>query len=85
MDDLEIPLPGRGEPNFQLPILVPLDGIHAANLYFDWGQRTVGFGQCSIHIEDGKVTADTEGMGKEWLRRALYAAVDTLVDNATLE
>jgi hypothetical protein len=85
MDDLKIPLPGRGEPDFQLPILVTLDGLYAASLYFDWSQETVGFGQCSIYIKDGKVIANAEGMGKEWLRRALYAAVDALVDQATLK
>jgi hypothetical protein len=84
--DLNVPLPGRGAPDFQQPIQVSPDGVHGASLYFDWGQRTVGFGQCSIHRDSktGEITADTEGMGKEWLRRALYAAVDVLVENAKL-
>lgn len=85
--NLNVPLPGRGKPDFQQPVVVPIEGMHTASLYFDWGQQTVGFGQCSIHrnSETGVVTANTEGMGKEWLRRALHAAVDALVDAAVIE
>jgi hypothetical protein len=69
-------------PDFNKPINVDLDGIHWAKIYFVWSQETVGFGECSISkLENGELVADTEGMGKEWVRRALYAVVDTLVEN----
>lgn len=73
-------------PNFEAPISVTVDNMFDASLYFDWSQDTVGFGQCSIGMnEDGTVTAYTECMGKEWLRRALYAAVDALVEQAEIK
>lgn len=89
MDDIEsfnMPIPGsRRRPDFNQPIEVAPESLHAAHLYFSWGQQTVGFGQCSISLApDGSVSAGTEGMGKEWLRRALYAAVDALVEQAKL-
>lgn len=85
---LNIPVPGSGrQSDFTQPVRVTLDDLHNAHFYFSWAQQTVGFGQCSISRDPatGQVSADTEGMGKEWLRRALYAAVDTLVENAKLD
>lgn len=75
----------RFKPDFNAPIEIELDGIFTANLYFGWEQRTVGFGQCTVSLENGKLTADTECMSREWLRRALHALADTLADNAELE
>lgn len=73
------------QPDFNAPISVELRDIHAANLYFSWGQQTVGFGECRIGIQpDGSLTASTENMSREWLRRALHAVVDTLVDAVEL-
>lgn len=86
--NLNIPLPGSGRcPDFQQPISVTRDDLHAAHLYFSWGQKTVGFGQCSIQIDEqtGEITADTENMSREWLRRALHAVADMLADEAKLE
>jgi hypothetical protein len=86
LEHLHIPLPG-GAPDFQAPITVEHSGIHAASLYFSWEQQTVGFGQCTLHLDPdtGAIRADTEGMSAEWLRRALHALVDTLVDEAQVE
>lgn len=73
-------------PDYNQPIEVAVEDLHVARLYFNWGQNTIGFGQCSLYRnEDGTIAAHTEGMNKEWLRRALYAVVDTLVDNATVD
>lgn len=75
------------KPDFTQPIVVEKDDIHQVALYFNWGQNTIGFGQCSIHFdpETGAIKADTENMDREWLRRALHSLVDTLVDNAVIE
>lgn len=75
--------PSVFEHDFNAPIKVPETGLFGASFYFSWSQPTVGFGQCSIGIdENGKVSSDLEGMGLEWTRRALYAAVDTLIEMA---
>ena len=42
-------------------------------LILSW-TSTIGFGQLEITInEDGKATADTEGLGREFLRQSLIA------------
>lgn len=66
-----------GGPDFQQPIQV-LD-IVKAYMYFHWSQETIGFGECFVSLFDGKISMDAEGMGPEWTRRALYAAVDKLI------
>jgi hypothetical protein len=70
------------KPDFNQPIIVEIDDIFWGNFYFRWRQSTVGFGELSISKKEGSddVAAETEGMGPEWTRRALYAAVDALID-----
>lgn len=65
--------------NFNSPIKIKLC---SAEFYFQWGQPTVGFGNFSISMKRGHICADTEGMGPEWCRRAMYAAVDALIEKA---
>lgn len=73
------------KPDFEAPIFVHADGIHGTEIYFNWVQRTVGFGQLSVNrTEDGKLQIMNECMSKEWVRRALHAYVDALVDAAEL-
>lgn len=77
-------MPPDGHPDFERPITIAM--IHSANLYATWSQPTVGCGEFHISLnKDGSITADTEMMGREWLRRALHAAVDVLVDQAAIE
>jgi hypothetical protein len=65
---------------------VDLDDLLSAQLYFNWRQAKCGFGQLSItRNSEGLVTCMNENMSRRWVRRALHAAVDTLVDNARLE
>lgn len=51
-----------------------------------WGQENHGFGQLYLSLSEhqtewGKVlSGGLEFMPKEWVRKALYAAVDSLVD-----
>lgn len=54
--------------------------IHGFNAYFTWGQDTVGFGELSVSVKDGKVSMDTEGMGRDWTRRALHSLVETILE-----
>lgn len=68
------------EPNFEAPISI--NAIHSFGMYIHWKQPTIGFGEFSIGYKDGKVSADTEGMGPEWCRRAMYAAVDAIIEQA---
>lgn len=75
----DLPMPSD-KPDFQLPISVY--HIQLFNAYIAWGQETIGFGDLSITVTDGKIRSDTEGMGKEWVRRALYATVDKVVEEA---
>ncbi len=68
------------------PVLVELDEIHGASLYFCWAQAKCGFGELSIgKREDGTVSCMNEAMSRRWVRKALHAAIDTLVDAAKLE
>lgn len=68
------------------PIEVPIEEIHSASLYFSWGQRKCGFGQLSIGMnkDTREITSMNEGMSRRWVRKALHAAIDTLVDNAKM-
>jgi len=67
--------------DFKQPVTI--DSTHSFQAYFTWGQPTVGFGEFAINIVDGEVRSlDSECMGKEWSRRALYALVDAVVEEA---
>lgn len=60
------------------PVLVDDEDIIGFNIYFNWRQVGVGFGQ--LHISknsDGTFTASTETMSRSWSRAAILAAVDT--------
>ncbi|MGZ8317530.1 MAG: hypothetical protein ACXWVD_00375 [Telluria sp.] len=71
---------------YRAPVQVSLAGIHVARLYFDWSREGTGFGQLSIgKQEDGRVTCMNECMGRAFVRDALHAAIDALVDAAELE
>ncbi len=61
---------------------VTISTAHSFSMYFDWSQHTVGFGQFSASFKNGKYSTDTEGMGREWSRRAMYALVDKVCDEA---
>jgi hypothetical protein len=77
------PLPTR-ETDWDAPINVMLADVHSFKAYISWSQRTVGFGQLSLSAEAGlkeiKLTGDLEGMNKDWVRKALYAMIDSIVD-----
>jgi hypothetical protein len=60
---------------------VKLNGVHTTHLYFNWSHPQVGFGQMSVDLVDGKLTADTECMGPISTKKILYALVDELVAN----
>lgn len=68
------------------PVEVDLHDIMTFRVYFNWGQKTVGHGQCDVgvkvHKEDGnavmRIFGDTERMGREWTRSALHALIDTI-------
>ncbi len=75
--DSSLPLPSS-DTDFNAPIKI--GDIYGFSTYFTWGQQSVGFGELSISIKNGVVNADTEGMGKEWCRRALYALVDKVLE-----
>lgn len=68
------------DPDFKQPIQITT--IHSVGLYVTWGQDTVGFGELALSCKDGVIRADTEGMSKEWTRRALYALADKIVEEA---
>lgn len=71
---------------YRAPVRIDLAGIHSASLYFDWAREGTGFGQLSIGKDkDGRVSCMNEAMGRAFVRDALHAAVDVLVDAAELE
>lgn len=86
----ELPIPtvllhrSKLEEAFKGPIDISLFGVHSFQTYFNWGQEKIGFGQFSLGVknEDDHVciSADTEGMGLEWTRRALHTLVDKIMD-----
>lgn len=59
---------------------IQINDLHLVTIFVTWEQDTIGFGELTIDINDGKISVDTEGMSKEWTRRALYALADKLVD-----
>lgn len=71
-------------PDWDQPVQVDLHDIYKFSAYFDWGQKTVGFGQLSLTIAPDKtvvkVAGDTETMGREWVRKALHALADTVAN-----
>lgn len=51
--------------------------------YFDWSQPGCGFGQLSFSTDrTGRLTCDSECMGREWVRAALHALADHVADTA---
>lgn len=60
--------------------------VGSFSIDMSWGQENCGFGQlymsvCEHPTEWGKVlSGGLEFMSKEWVRKALHAAVDSLVD-----
>lgn len=67
------------------PIVV--DAIHNADVYFDWGWKGCGFGQLSFHYdrETKKITCMDECMGREGVRKLLYALADYIANTAVLD
>jgi hypothetical protein len=59
-----------------------VDTVHAVNLYFDWSWPRCGFGQCAIWQDEttGELRFDAEGMGRDNVRRMLYALADKIAD-----
>ena len=51
-----------------------------------WSQDDCGFGQLSFKYDEATKTlvCDDECMGREWIRKALYALADHVADTATL-
>lgn len=74
------------KPDWTKPVEVSLHDIIKCDLYFNWSQETVGFGQLAVSVklvkEEGntvmRVTGDTEAMGREWTTKALHALVDAI-------
>lgn len=64
-----------------------IGSLHSANAYFDWSWRGCGFGQLhfSFHPETGKVTCDSEHMGRERVRTILIALANHIADTCELE
>jgi hypothetical protein len=66
------------------PIQISIDNVMLFNAYFNWRQVGCGFGQLSlgIHQKDGHtvIIGSPEGKNKEWMRQALHALVDTVMD-----
>lgn len=56
--------------------------IHRTSIYISWSQKTVGFGQLSVGYRNGSFGVDSEGMSKEWTRKALYALADKIIEEA---
>jgi hypothetical protein len=51
--------------------------------YIQWGQKGCGFGQLAFGPDKGgRLTCDSECMGREWVRQALHALADHVADNA---
>lgn len=73
--------------DFTQPVVIDPEGLYDIRLYFGWGQRTVGFGECRIYnnSRDGKLHADTENMSREWLRHALHSLADRIADSAVID
>lgn len=54
--------------------------IFSANMYLNWQMEGFGFGQLSVNqSKDGQITVDSECMGKEYVRKILYALADKIV------
>lgn len=67
------------------PVEISLFDINNFNTYFRWGQDGVGFGELSLSVTSlgdvVHISGSTETMGKEWVRKALHALVDKIIDN----
>lgn len=84
---LELGMPGEqlhmpaDEPDYTRRIEITT--MHEIGIYVRWTQETIGFGELWIRLdENGLLSKETEGMGPEWARRALYAVVDKLIEKA---
>lgn len=61
---------------------VEIGAVHRG-AYFDWSQAGCGFGQLSFSTDkQGRLTCDSECMGREWVRQALHALADHVADTA---
>ena len=65
------------------PVSIPLCEI-TLKASMNWGQRKCGFGQLAMFVEQSegvtRLSGDTEGMSKEWVRKALHTMVDSIAD-----
>ena len=63
-----------------------IDGVHAADIYIDWGWTHKGFGQLRVYINktDGKIHIDDEYIRRESVRKILHAFADYVADNGVL-
>lgn len=61
-----------------------IDNLHWANLYFDWSQSGIGFGQFQVAKchEDKDITIDSETMSPFYVYYALINMAAYLVQNA---
>lgn len=73
---------GFGKSDWEHPVEVDPWDLFNFNTYFNWSQRTIGFGQYSISVkregDEVVVSASTESMSVEWQRQALHGLVDGL-------
>jgi len=62
-----------------------VDGVHHANVYFDWSWKGCGFGQLSFNFDRDTQKWDCmhECMSPENVRKLLHAFADHVADNLT--
>ncbi len=76
------PKPGFGNPDWEHQVEVDPWDLLSFNTYFNWSQRTIGFGQYSISVkregDEVVVSASTETMSVEWQRHALHGMIEGL-------
>ena len=60
--------------------------VNSLSIDISWGQEGCGFGQLYLSLQEHPtelaktLSGGLEFMPKEWVRKALYAAVDSIVD-----
>lgn len=77
----------RQEKEKHTDFVLCLDDIFWAKLYFGWMKEHFGFGQFSLTFspELGKFYCDDERIGRERIRKLLYAFADCVADNCVTE
>jgi hypothetical protein len=73
-------------PEVEPPVEVTLSDVVSAEIHFNWGQEMCGNGDLRMTKgADGSIICSNDNMSRRWVRRAMHAAVDTIVDGAVLK